>query len=115
MSLDVYKRQVLEQLINAAVLGTGSSAVSAFLLGHPWLYAVYGGLSAGILEETARFLVYLSLIHIFAGGSSRRTVRLAFAGRRTGISIRSRRRIFRRRRSITRSCPCVRSRRYTGC
>ena len=35
---------VLEQLINAAVLGTGSSAVSAFLLGHPWLYAVYGGL-----------------------------------------------------------------------
>ena len=26
---------VLEQLINAAVLGTGSSAVSAFLLGHP--------------------------------------------------------------------------------
>lgn len=33
---------VLEQLINAAVLGTGSSAVSAFLLGHPWLYAVYG-------------------------------------------------------------------------
>ena len=39
---------VLEQLINAAVLGTGSSAVSAFLLGHPWLYAVYGGLSAGI-------------------------------------------------------------------
>ena len=43
---------VLEQLINAAVLGTGSSAVSAFLLGHPWLYAVYGGLSAGILKDS---------------------------------------------------------------
>ena len=53
---------VLEQLINAAVLGTGSSAVSAFLLGHPWLYAVYGGLSAGILEETARFLVYRTML-----------------------------------------------------
>ena len=69
---------VLEQLINAAVLGTGSSAVSAFLLGHPWLYAVYGGLSAGILEETARFLVYRTMLKDSVGRENAVTFGVGF-------------------------------------
>ena len=71
---------VLEQLINAAVLGTGSSAVSAFLLGHPWLYAVYGGLSAGILEETARFLVYRTMLKDSVGRENAVTFGIGFGG-----------------------------------
>ena len=71
---------VLEQLINAAVLGTGSSAVSAFLLGHPWLYAVYGGLSAGILEETARFLVYRTMLKDSVGRENAVTFGVGFGG-----------------------------------
>lgn len=73
---------VLEQLINAAVLGTGSSAVSAFLLGHPWLYAVYGGLSAGILEETARFLVYRTMLKDSVGRENAVTFGVGFGGLR---------------------------------
>ena len=71
---------VLEQLINAAVLGTGSSAVSTFLLGHPWLYAVYGGLSAGILEETARFLVYRTMLKDSVGRENAVTFGIGFGG-----------------------------------
>ena len=71
---------VLEQLINAAVLGTGSSAVSAFLLGHPWLYAVYGGLSVGILEETARFLVYRTMLKDSVGRENAVTFGIGFGG-----------------------------------
>ena len=46
---------VLEQLLHLVVLfhlGT----VSDQLMGNIWLYAVYGGLAAGLFEETGRFL-----------------------------------------------------------
>lgn len=59
---------VLEQLINAAVLG------------HPWLYAVYGGLSAGILEETARFLVYRTMLKDSVGRENAVTFGIGFGG-----------------------------------
>lgn len=45
----------LEQLLHMAVL-LKPGAVSEALKQNIWLYAVYGGLAAGIFEETGRFL-----------------------------------------------------------
>lgn len=71
---------VLEQLVNAAVLGDGTSAVSVFLLENPWLYAVYGGLTAGILEETARFLVYRTMMKDTVGRENAVMFGIGFGG-----------------------------------
>lgn len=43
---------ILEQLMHLAVLGAAGEA----LTGNMWLYALYGGLAAGIFEEAGRFL-----------------------------------------------------------
>lgn len=43
---------ILENIINISVLGAAGDA----LTGNMWLYALYGGLAAGVFEETGRFL-----------------------------------------------------------
>ena len=43
---------VLEQLLHAAVLAAAGNA----LTGNIWLYALYGGLAAGLFEETGRYV-----------------------------------------------------------
>lgn len=44
--------RVLEQILHALVLGAAGTAIT----GNIWLYALYGGLAAGIFEETGRYL-----------------------------------------------------------
>lgn len=44
---------VLEQQVHAVVLG---SSIGASITGNIWLYALYGGLMAGLFEESGRFL-----------------------------------------------------------
>ena len=44
---------VLEQMVHAVVLG---SDIGTMIRNNIWLYALYGGLMAGIFEETGRFL-----------------------------------------------------------
>lgn len=43
---------ILEQILHAIVLKAAGTA----LTGNIWLYALYGGLAAGIFEETGRYL-----------------------------------------------------------
>lgn len=43
---------ILESLMHQVVLGATGNAIS----GNIWLYALYGGLAAGIFEETGRYL-----------------------------------------------------------
>lgn len=43
---------ILESLLHQVVLGATGKAIS----GNIWLYALYGGLAAGIFEETGRYL-----------------------------------------------------------
>ena len=43
---------ILEQLMHMVVLGISGTAITD----NMWLYALYGGLAAGIFEETGRFL-----------------------------------------------------------
>lgn len=43
---------ILERILHAVVLGT----TGTLLTGNVWLYAIYGGLAAGLFEETGRFL-----------------------------------------------------------
>lgn len=43
---------VLEQILHAVVFGIGGES----LTGNIWLYGVYGGLAAGLFEETGRFV-----------------------------------------------------------
>lgn len=43
---------ILERILHAVVLGT----TGTLLTGDVWLYAIYGGLAAGLFEETGRFL-----------------------------------------------------------
>lgn len=52
---------VLEQIIHFLVLGLNGT-VSDFILSRPWLYAVYGGFMAGFIEESARFLVFKTMM-----------------------------------------------------
>lgn len=44
---------VLEQIVHTIVLGSPAGAV---IQGNLWLYALYGGLMAGLFEETGRLL-----------------------------------------------------------
>ena len=53
--------QVLEALINYYLL-SANKATSEFILGNPIVYMLYGGLMAGIIEETARFISFKYLI-----------------------------------------------------
>lgn len=46
---------VLEQILHMLVL---RSPLGQVLRGNIWLYGLYGGLAAGIFEETGRFLVF---------------------------------------------------------
>lgn len=48
---------LMEQGLHALFL-TGIPSVSAFLLSNPVYYGVYAGMTAGILEETARYFVF---------------------------------------------------------
>ncbi len=57
---------VIEQIIHFLVLGLNGS-VSAFILSRPWLYAVYGGFMAGFIEESARFLVFKTMMRQHIG------------------------------------------------
>lgn len=58
---------VLEQLFHALILGSG---LGQALRDSIWLYGLYGGLAAGVFEETGRFLAF----------------RLALGGRRGRIA-----------------------------
>lgn len=46
---------VLEQILHILILQSGAGAV---IQGNIWLYGIYGGLAAGIFEETGRFLAF---------------------------------------------------------
>ena len=46
---------ILEQILHTLVLRSGLGAV---IQGNIWLYGLYGGLAAGIFEETGRFLAF---------------------------------------------------------
>jgi Predicted membrane protein len=50
------------------------------MLGHPGLYAMYGVLSAGIVEETARFLVNRTIMKDSVGRENAVTTGVGFAG-----------------------------------
>ena len=45
----------LERILHLLVLG---SPLGAAVTGNPWLYALYGGLAAGIFEETGRLAAF---------------------------------------------------------
>lgn len=45
----------LEQILHMAVLSGGAGQV---ITGNIWLYGLYGGLAAGIFEETGRFVAF---------------------------------------------------------
>ncbi len=49
----------LESLMHQLVLG---SAVGETIKNNIWLYALYGGLAAGIFEETGRFLAFRTVL-----------------------------------------------------
>lgn len=46
---------ILEQLFHSLVL---SSGIGSVIKGNIWLYGLYGGLTAGLFEETGRFLAF---------------------------------------------------------
>lgn len=48
---------ILEQILHFAVLKADKN-VGSFIMHTPWLYGIYGGLAAGIFEETGRFVGY---------------------------------------------------------
>lgn len=50
---------ILEQIVHAVVLG---SQVGSIIRNNIWLYALYGGLMAGIFEESGRFLAMRFLL-----------------------------------------------------
>ena len=50
---------VLEALIHQLVLG---SAVGARIQANVWLYALYGGVMAGLFEETGRLLAFKTVL-----------------------------------------------------
>lgn len=55
---------VLEPVLHRLVLGSGAGAA---LQENIWLYGLYGGLMAGIFEETGRFLVFRYLLRHTSG------------------------------------------------
>lgn len=53
--------QMLEQILHYAFL-VSDNAVSRVLWEQPWLYAIYGGLAAGLFEETGRYMGFKHLL-----------------------------------------------------
>lgn len=51
---------ILEQPFHRLVLFSG---VGAVIQGNIWLYGLYGGLAAGLFEETGRFLAFRFVLH----------------------------------------------------
>lgn len=52
----VFFAMILEQFLHMVVL-RGLGDISSAIMENIWLYALYGGLAAGIFEETGRFVV----------------------------------------------------------
>lgn len=50
---------ILESAVHQIVLG---SSVGERILGNIWLYALYGGLMAGLFEETGRFIAFKTVL-----------------------------------------------------
>lgn len=50
---------VLEAIVHRIVLGSDAGAV---IQGNTWLYALYGGLMAGLFEETGRFIAFKTIL-----------------------------------------------------
>ena len=50
---------ILEQIVHAVVLGSQAGDI---IKNHIWLYALYGGMMAGIFEESGRFLAMRFLL-----------------------------------------------------
>lgn len=50
---------ILESAVHQIVLG---SSVGERILGNIWLYALYGGLMAGLFEETGRFMAFKTVL-----------------------------------------------------
>lgn len=70
---------MLEQLLHSVLLGTFAPTQN-FLLSHPLIYATYGGLAAGIFEETARFIVFRTIMKNYTGRENGVTFGLGYAG-----------------------------------
>ncbi len=52
---------VLESICHRFVL-FGNGSLPAFMNAHPWAYATYGALAAGVFEETGRFVAFRWLL-----------------------------------------------------
>ncbi|MDD4074775.1 MAG: YhfC family glutamic-type intramembrane protease [Eubacteriales bacterium] len=52
---------VLESICHRFVL-FGTGALPTFMNAHPWVYATYGALAAGVFEETGRFVAFKWLL-----------------------------------------------------
>ena len=55
---------VIEALVHKVVLG---SAVGEKIQNNVWLYGLYGGLMAGLFEETGRFLAFKTVLKKYQG------------------------------------------------
>ena len=51
---------VLEALVHRLILTSGIGSV---IQGELWLYGLYGGLMAGLFEETGRFIAFKTVLH----------------------------------------------------
>ena len=51
---------ILERAAHGIILGSPAGAV---IQGNLWLYALYGGLMAGLFEETGRLLAFKTVLH----------------------------------------------------
>ena len=60
---------VLEAMVHRVILG---SSVGGKIQNNVWLYAVYGGLMAGLFEETGRFLAFKTVLKKHQHDGSRR-------------------------------------------
>lgn len=49
--------QILEQILHQAFL-LSNNAIARSITANPWLYMLYGGLAAGLFEETGRFMAF---------------------------------------------------------
>lgn len=70
---------VLGQLVRFLVFGLNTPLGDA-IVANPWLYALYGGSVAGILEETARFLVFRTMMQKYTGRENAVTYGIGHGG-----------------------------------
>lgn len=52
---------VFESIVNQMIIG-GTGALGSTIRGNIWFYGLYGGLAAGLFEETGRFIAFKYLI-----------------------------------------------------